>query len=491
MPIGGLTGGQLKLLSDDDIRAVHYAVLEVLEEVGVRVDHRPALALFADHGCRVDFDRHIVQIPEHILRRALATAPSRFTLYGKIPEHDVRVDTDNIYTIGGSSALDVLDLDGIRRKATLQDLVDFTRLLDALENLHIMHAIVVPQDMPQPGFDRILFSTVMKNTTRNYYSQGQWGVSIRDQVEMAAVIQGSGEKVRRRPMFTIVVCLISPLVQTAERVEELMECARLGVPLYIEVDSQAGGTTPVTVAGTLVEECANILCGVTLAQLVSPGHPCIFSIASGITNMTNGQYSGGAPETALIHAATAQMARYYGPPFQGGTGIDATVPDAQAGYERALQVLTNALAGTNFIHLSIGMMEQMLLASYEQCVIDDEILGAAFRITRGIEVTPETLAVDVIKEVGPGGTFLDQPHTAKHFREVTWFPKLTNRDTYPGWMAAGGKDMRERANQRAREILETHHPKPLTDEQEREIDRIAQAAQQRVLDAGISAAPHP
>jgi len=482
MPISGHKSGQLKVLSDDDIRRVHLGVLEVLNEVGVRVEYRPALEVFADHGCRVDFERRIVKIPEQVLDKALVTAPSSFTLCGKTSEFNVEVDIERVYTIGGSSALEVLDLDGVRRPATLRDLADLTRLQDALENLHIMHALVIPQDIPQPGFDRILFSTVMKHTTRNYYSQGQGGQSIRDQVEMAALIQGSAEGVRRRPIFTIVVCLISPLVQTAERVEELMECARLGVPLYIEVDSQCGGTTPVTIAGTLVEECANVLCGITLAQLISPGHPCIFAIASGITDMVTGNYCGAAPEADLLHAATAQMAHFYGLPFQGGTGIEAIVSDAQAGYERALQVLTNALAGTNFVHLSVGMMEQMLLAGYEQCVIDNEILGAAFRIVRGIEVSDETLALDVIKEVGPGGTYLDHPHTAQHFRREFWFPKLTNREQYSRWQQAGGRDMRERAHAIVRGILATHDPRPLSPEQERELDRMAQAAQQQVLD---------
>lgn len=484
MPIRSLKGGQLKVLTEDQIKQIHQAVVEVMETVGVRVEHRGALEIYRDGGCRVDFEKQIVQVPEQILNKALQGCPSEFVLYGKTPEYDVHVNTTDVYTIGGSSALTVLDLDGVRREATLQDLVDLTRLLDALENLHIMHALVVPQDIPQPGFDRILWATVMKNTYRNYYSQGQWGVSIRDQVEMAKVIQGSEAEIRKHPLFTVVICLMSPLVHTAERVDELIECARYGIPLYIEVDSMLGGTTPMTIAGTLVEECANVLTGIVLAQLVNPGNPCIFSIASGLMNMANGDYSGGAPETGLLHAATAQMSHFYNLPFQGGTGIDSTLPDAQAGYERALQVLTNALAGTNFVHLSIGMMEQMLLASYEQAVIDDEILGAAFRIVEGVEVTKDTIALDVIREVGPGGNFLAHDHTVRYMRPHTWFPKITNREQWTPWMAAGGKDMRQRANERARKILAEHHPKPLTDEQEREIDRIALDAQKRAIEKG-------
>jgi trimethylamine--corrinoid protein Co-methyltransferase len=484
MPIRRLKGGQLKVLAEDEIGQIHEAVLEVMNDVGVRVEHKQALEIYRDCGCAVDFEKRIVRMPEHVLNKALSAAPSEFILYGKTPEYDVHVNLDDVYTIGGSSALTVLDLDGVRRPATLQDLSDLTRLLDALENLHIMHALVVPQDIPQPGFDRILWATVMKNTYHNYYSQGQWGVSIRDQVEMAKVIQGSEAEVRRHPLFTIVICMMSPLVHSTERVDELIESAKNGIPLYIEVDSMLGGTSPMTIAGTLVEECANVLTGIALAQFVNPGTPCIFSIASGLMNMANGNYCGAGPEVALLHAATAQMAHFYKLPFQGGTGIDSTLPDAQAGYERALQVLTNALAGVNFVHLSIGMMEQMLLASYEQAVIDDEILGAAFRIVEGVEVNRDTIGLDAIKEIGPGGNFLAREHTLRYMRPHTWFPKITNRDQWTPWMASGGKDMRQRANERARKILAEHHPKPLTDDQEREIDRIAHDAQQRAIEKG-------
>lgn len=482
MAIEYLKGGQYKVLNDSELHDIHLATLEVLAEVGVRVEYKPALELMADHGCRVDFSSRIVQMPEHVLKKALSTAPSRFTLYGKTPEFDVKVDTQGVYTIGGSSALSVLDLDGNRRPATRKDLSDLTRLQDALENLHIMHAIVVPQDIEQEGFDRILFSTVMKNTSRNYYSQGMGEQSIRDQIEMASVILGSTEEVRRKPIFTIVVCLTSPLTHADIRVAEIMEAARHNIPLYIEADAQPGATTPITLAGTLVEQSANILCGIALAQMVSPGTPCIYSIASGMMDMVTTNYSGGAPETTLLHAATAQVAHYYNLPFQGGTGIDATIPDAQAGYERALQVLGCALSGVNFIHLSIGMMEQMLLASYEQCVIDNEIMGAALHITKGMEVNRDTLAVDVIKAVGPGGNYLAHEHTVKNFREVNWFPKLTNRKKWDSWMDDGGKDMRQRANEIARQILEEHHPQHLSEDVSEEIERIAVAAQKKAIE---------
>jgi trimethylamine--corrinoid protein Co-methyltransferase len=485
MAIPVLRGGQLRVLDETGMRRIDAAVKRVLAEVGVRMEWRPALEAMRDAGCDVDFATNLVKVPEHVLRRALATAPSRFTLAGQEPGFDVEVDLERVYTIGGSSALFTLGLDGVRRPASLKDLVDFTRLLDTLENLHVMHAIVIPQEIPQTGFDRVLWANVVSHTRRNYYSQGNGAQSIRDQVAMASAVLGPGAALRARPIFTMVLCMVSPLLQPGIRLAEMMECVKHGIPIYIEVDAQSGGTTPVTTAGTVVEECANVLAGVTLAQVLAPGHPCVFAIASGVMDMGTGNYSGGAPETALVHAATAQMAHFYGLPFQGGTGIESTQPDAQAGYERALQVLTNALAGTNFIHLSIGMMEQMLLASYEQCLIDDEILGAAFRIVRGIEVTDEDIAFEVIRELGPAnGMYLAHEHTVRNLRRVGWFPKLTNREKWDAWQAKGGKDMRERAREAAAKVLAAPAAPRLEPKLAAELLRMAAAFQKDAIVRG-------
>jgi trimethylamine--corrinoid protein Co-methyltransferase len=481
MAIPRLRCTDYKVLDDEQMYQVHLAVLRVLDEVGVFVEHEGALKTFADNGCRVDFEKRRVCIPEHVLNRALASAPSQFTFYGLRPEFDVLVDPTCIYTIGGSSALYVTALDGSRHIATMQDLEDFTRLLDAMPNLHIMHGIVNPQDIPQEAFDRRLFPAVMKNTARNYYSQGTGAGSVVDQIEQAAVILGSSRAVKQRPPFTIVLCMTSPLEQARLRVEELLECAEHDIPIYVEVDSQPGATTPITLAGTLVEECANVLCGITLAQLVKPGLPCVFAIASGVMDMATTTYAGADPRANLLHVATAQMSHYYGLPFQGGTGIDAILSDVQAGFERGMQVLANALGGTNFIHLSLGMMEQMMTASYEQVVIDNEILDAAFVMARGIEVNDDTLAVDVIREVGPGGNYLSHEHTVKYLRKDCWFPKIVVRDRYEIWEATGRRDMRQRANEMARRILAEYHPAYIDDKTKAELDKLAIAQQDRVI----------
>jgi len=354
----------LEFLTSSQINQLHQAILQVLTEIGVRVEWRPALEVYAGAGCRVDFATQIVRIPEDVLKRTLETSPSTFSLYGGTPQDEVRVTLEDVYTIAGSSALNVLDLDGRHRRATLQDLVDFTRLIDALANADIMHAMVIPQDVPQAGFDRLLLATILKNTTKHYYSQGLGGASVRDQVEIATVIQGSAQAVSARPCFSMVVCLVSPLVHPAERVQEIMECARCGIPLWLEATNMMGATAPITIAGALVEHSANVLASLVLAQLLHPGLPCVFSVASGGFNLRTGSYVSASPEMVLLHCATAQMAHFYHLPFHGGGGLDACVPDAQAGYERALQAIPTTLAGVNFFCLAFGMMDQLLTSGH-------------------------------------------------------------------------------------------------------------------------------
>ena len=470
----------LEFLTPDQVHALHASVLRVLSEVGVRVEWQPALEVYHAHHCQVDFQSRVVRIPEDVVQQALDSSPHEFTLHAKDPDHDIHVTLHDVYTIAGSSALHVLDLDGRHRPSTLQDLADFTRLIDALPMADVMHAMVVPQDIAQEGFDRILFSTIMQNTGKHYYSQGQGGSSVGDQVKLASIVQGSREQALAQPCFSFVICLNSPLLHAAERVQEMMECARFGIPVWLEATNMMGATGPVSIAGAIVEHTANVLASLTLMQLLNPGHPCIFSIASGGFNMRSGAYVAASPEAALLHCATAQMARSYRLPFQGGSGVDSCLPDSQAGYERAMQAVSMSLAGVNFIHLAFGMMAQLLTSSYEQAVIDNEIFAAAFRLAEGIPVTPDTMAVDQILQAGPGGQFLNQKHTLVNYRKHQWQPQLTTRMSWDEFQREqGGKDMRQRANELARQILREHHPKVVDEAQARELDRLAIELQKR------------
>lgn len=482
MPAQGLKGGQLKVLSEEDIHQVHMATLEVLEDIGVKIENRPALELMADNGCRVDFNKQMVKVPEYVLKEALQSAPSKITLYGKKPDFDVMLDdTNTVYTMGGAGAIRVLDLDGRRRPATLRDLVDLTRLQDVLENMHIAHFLVLPQDIPQEGADRIVFATMLKHTQRPHHTIPGGPQGVKDHVEIASILAGGTDRLLQAPFYLENVCVESPLYHPQERVEELMEVAKYGIPMLIEEDAVAGATTPFTIAGTLVEQNANILCGIVLAQMVNPGTPCIYAISSGIMDMRVGNYSAAAPESTLLHIATSQMVHFYHLPFQGGNTCDSKLPDAQMGYERALHFLALALGGCNIIHVATGNLEQMRLASYEQCLLDNEILGAAFRIVEGITVDKDTLGVEVLKEAGPQGNFLAHDHTLRYLKRTRWMPTLTDRKNWEAWEIDGAKDMRERAREEVKKILKEHHPHYVSEDMQKEIDRVAQAAQKRVL----------
>ena len=484
MPIRGLKGGFLNFLSEEDLDAIHFATLEILSEIGIKMEHKQALEIFSSSGAIVDYKNSVVKIDEQLLNKALLSAPSRFTLYGKNEDFDIKVDTERVYTIGGSSALNVLDLDGNYRPAVFDDLLKFTILLDKLQHLHIMHAIVIPSDLEEYGVDRMLFAGTFPYTSRNYYSQSQTGADgVLEQIKLAAVLQGSEEAVRKSPMFTEVVCMVSPLQHEKVNSEVLIEAAKNNIPVYVEVDALLGGTTPAPIAGTLVEQNANILAGIVLAQLVNPGTPCVYSIASGLMDMSTGGYSGAAPETNLLHCATAQVAHYYNLPYQGGTGIDAKIPDAQAGYERAMQVLSNALAGTNFIHLSFGMMEMMLTASYEQCVIDNEIMGATFKMLEGVMVNDDTLSVDLLRKVGPKSAhFLTFKETSEYVRKHYWVPKITDRNVHSSWKARGAKSMRDVAADEVRKILSENDMPFISAEQAKEITDMAKAFHKKALE---------
>ncbi|KKM00515.1 hypothetical protein LCGC14_1803660 [marine sediment metagenome] len=476
-------GGQTKVLSGDQIIDLHAATVEILEEIGIKVLHNDALEIMEGNGCIVDHDKKIVKVPEDVLMKFVEKAPSEIMLCGRDPKYDVRLDaSDNVYVMGGAGALHVIDLEGNYRPSTLQDLRDLTRLEDTLENMDIAHFLVTPQDIPQDGFMMITFAEMLKNQTRNFYALvGGCREGLNYELEMASVAAGSVEEVKKRPFFVAGLCIISPLTQNSEFIEELFACGENNIPAYVESDALAGGTTPFTIAGTVVEINANVLSAIALAQMANPGAPCVYASSSGILDMGSLNLAGSAPESTLIHMAQAQMAHHYGLPYYGSNTPDSKMPDVQAGYERALHVLGCAMAGVNIIHVAIGNLEMMALANYEQCLIDNEILGAAFRMVRGVDCSREAIGVDAFREVGHSGQFLDCKHTIDFLRKERWEPGLTDRSSWDSWQSrTGGKDMRERAKVKVREILKTHNPVYIDEKKAEEIDKIASAAQKEM-----------
>jgi trimethylamine--corrinoid protein Co-methyltransferase len=475
-----IKGGMVKMLEEEQIELLHEATVELLNDVGIRLLHDEALETMGGCGCITDLDEKKVRIPEEVLMKHLSMAPSEVTLYGRDPKYNVALNPSNdVYVMGGAGALNVVDLEGRHRPSTLQDLRDLTRLEDTLENMDIAHFLVTPQDIPQDGFEMITFAEMLKNNTRNFYALvGGCREGLKYELEMAAVAAGNIDEVKKRPFFVGGLCVISPLTHSGDFVEELFTCGENRIPVYIEADALAGGTTPYTISGTAVEVNANVLAAVALSQMANPGAPCIYASSSGIMDMRSLNLGGSAPESTLLHMAQAQLAHYYGLPYYGSNTPDSKLPDAQMGYESALHFLGCAMGGVNIIHVAIGNLEMMSLANYEKCLIDNEILGATFRMLQGIDCSRDAIGLEAFREVKHAGQFIQTEHTLRYLRKDRWEPRLTDRSSWAKWQAeTGGRDMRARAKERAREILATHRPVYIGQEEAAEIDRIAQAAQ--------------
>jgi trimethylamine--corrinoid protein Co-methyltransferase len=321
---------------------------------------------------------------------------------------------------------------------------------------------------------------MLKNNTRNFYAlTGGCREGLEFELRMSEICAGSIETVRRKPFFVAGLCVLSPLTHRGDFVEELWACGDNNIPVYVEADASAGGTTPFTMAGCAVEVNANVLAAIALAQMKNPGAPCIYSSSAGLFDMGSLYFAGSAPESTLMHMASTQLAHYYKLPYYGANTPDSKLPDAQMGYETMQHFMGLATAGCNIIHVAIGNLEMMRLASFEACLIANEMLGATFRFLQGMDCSRDAIGVKTFREVKHQSKFIETMHSLKYSNSnERWNPKLTDRNSWEVWkQKTGGKDMAQRANEQAKKILQQDHPLYVTDQQAREIDSIAKEAQ--------------
>jgi trimethylamine---corrinoid protein Co-methyltransferase len=434
----GLLGGQYKPLTGEDIRRIHEASITVLERTGVRVEGEEALEIFSKGGARVEGS--LVRLPRTLIEEMVARVPSRLVLCGREEKHDIVLEGRRVHLGSGGAALTVLDPEsGEARPATLRDVADIARLVDALENIHFYLRPVVAQDVSQDLLDINTYYAALANTTKHVMGSAYTVESARQIIELASVITGGEEPLRERPIISFITCwMISPLRFATETTQVLTEIVRRRIPVVLSSAPMAGSTAPATLAGTLVLINAEELAGLTFTQLVSPGAPVIYGAVPSTADMHTAAYLGGAAEFGMLNAAAAQMAQYYQVPLYNSAGLtESKIPDIQAGFEKGFSVAQVALSGANFIHHAAGMLESMRAVAYEQYVIDDDILGMAMRAVRGIEVNDDTLAVDVIDEVGPGGHYLTSPHTLQHMRSEFFYPRIADRRSREAWDSSG------------------------------------------------------
>ena len=461
----GLAGGWYKPLKPNDVERIHEASLQVLERVGIEVMPSECREIFRQAGACIDEARNRVFLPRSMVEDALAQARNEVLLCGRDPHHDMLLGGTRVYLGTGGAAVKTLDLEsGQVRESTLADVAQAGRLVDALDNIHFYLRCCVARDIPPEQLDINTFYAAISNTTKHVTGNCFSLQSLRDVLEMSELIAGDKAALRERPFISFVACwTVSPLRYAPETVEVLTEIVRQEMPVFISSAPQSGATSPAALAGSLVQINAEELSGLTYCQLVKPGAPVVLGYVPSVSDLRSGNFVGGAPEFALMHAAVAQLGQFYNLPVYNSSGLsDSKLPDIQAGYEKGITSLAAALAGANYIHHSAGLLESMLTVAYEQFVIDDDINGQIMRMVRGIEVTEESLSVEVIEQVCNGeGHFLGTQQSLNLMNSEYYYPHTGDRQRREDWELAGGLDMRERAREKAHHILKTHHPQPI------------------------------
>lgn len=450
---------QLKVINDYQIQQIHQATLEVLERTGVQVSHPQALELFHGAGAHIDGGR--VRIPSWLVEDALHKAPTRVVLGDRKGKRKVYLEGDKYWFGPSLDCVDYLDpLTNERRRFISDDCRVTASLADALPNYSWVMTIGMADDVNPDIADRVIAKQVFQYTQKPYVFCCKNGNSAKDIYEMALLIAGSKERFDQAPTIVQYSEPISPLLYYDPAVEKIIFCAENGIPQINFPAPQGGSTAPSTFAGEIVQASAESLSGLVLAQLVKPGAPFIYGAFATVMDMKTTIFSYGAPEMSLMVAAMAQMAQFYKLPFFGTAGAtDAKFPDAQAAAEVAFSCLSSALVGANLVHDAGCWLDHGSLSSPAFMVLVNEILYMVNHYMQGISVDDESLALDLIDKIGPGGHYLYEDHTMAHFKDV-WYSDLFDRSIKDVWLEQGGKKFDQRLQEKTVALME-YQPEPL------------------------------
>jgi len=463
-------------LSEKQCRRMHEASLEILERIGVHLDLPDAVNLLKRAGARVTDDNR-VHVSSRLVEKALSTTPKRVVLYDRLGRPAMPVEGHRCYYGPGSDCLNIIDhRQGTRRQPILKDIEEGVTLGDALPNIDFVMSMVLPQDVDTALADRFQMEAMLTYTAKPIiYVTYELGGCF-DAVRMAEAVAGSAEALREKPTIACYINAVSGLRHNKEALEKLLFLASKNLPLLYIPSSTAAATSPVTPAGSVALDYAGVLVGLVLAQLTREGAPVIVSgmPAGGTFDMRTLVTSYCEPERTLTEA----LSHFYGlPMFSIGGASESKTADLQAAAEAALSLVVESLAGGNIIH-DLGYLESGLTFSFIQLVVCDEIVSWIKAFMKEFEVSDETLALDVIAEVGPDGQYLGTSHTKKHYRE-RWYPSLFERANYETWLRNGGKNLSERAAEKIEKILAEHKPEPLPAQVKDKIHEIVRGAQRK------------
>ncbi len=467
-----VSGGHYRPLTYIEIEKIHQAALQVLAEIGMAGATEELIKLAENSGCKLGGDDRL-RFPKAWMEDLIERLPKKITLYGREnDEQNVELGAGLTHYSTGGVAVRMVDIEtGAYRPSTLTDLYNCAQVVDACPNLHVFNRTVVATELTDlREYDLSIAYACIAGTTKPIGTGFNHCDYLQETVDMFDFVLGGEGKFRQRPFSTCNTCAIVPPLRFGEdNTTVAMAAARNHFPVKMVVAAQAGATAPASLTGTLVQTVAETLAGCAMVQLANPGAPVIYANWPFVSDLRTGSFSGGGGEMALLNAASAQIARWYGLPHAVSAGMtDAKEPDAQYGYEKGMTDLAAGLAGADVIYESAGMMGSLIGCSLDSLIIDNEMLASARRTIQGFEINDDSLSIEVIKDVcmeGPGH-YLGHPQTLSLMQSEYEYPDLASRESPDEWEETGRPKLRDKARERVKEILAEAKPKiPKTVEQ--------------------------
>ena len=449
-----------QFLTDHEVQGVHEASLAILEKTGIRVRNEKARRIFAHRGCPMDGETCVVRIPAALVEESRKLFVPSFTFRGRDPKNDRTIPGDGPIMITASSAPDVIDPEtGLQRRALSADIARIAHLVNELPGYDVFSISTLADDAPDGLSSVARFYPALKNCLKPVRSNTPNMKELRDVLELGALVAGSEEAYRERPLITHHYCpVVSPLTMDVESTEAMIFLTEQGLPVYGTICPNAGMSSPLSLIATLAQGNAEFLALAVLMQLVRPQSPLIYAVLATVADMRTGNYAPGAIETAMLQMGFCQMARYYGVPSGGYIGLtNAHVNDAQSGYETGMGTTAALLGGIDMLNMG-GLLGSLMVFDFAKALIDHEVSLMLKQLKKGIRYAPEDLCLDLINEVGPGGLFADQMHTLRKMRTVAYLPKVTQREMRERWKEQGEPEVGSLALTEARRIIAAGNP---------------------------------
>ena len=469
----------IQFLSDEEVKFLHDRSLQILKEIGIRMPNEEALELMSQNGAEI-VDENVVRFPAGLVRNAIETVPKRkdVILYGRDPEHDLTFAEHAPVLACMTMAVNVIDPNTRqKRPASNEDLAVLTRIADQLENIRVNGGLVTPQEVPGEFNDWYTWATTIKNTTKHITGGMAGARCVQDAAKMGAIALGDEIRFRERPFISGWVLTLPPFAIDPESLEALMEMSRWKIPIMLSSGPILGTSSPVTIAGAIAQAHAEILGCMVVSQLVNPGAPIVYTSFARGMDMKSGNISMACPEFGILKVAMARMGKYLALPIRMPSMLrDSKMLDAQAGFETGMVGTVTGLIAD----LMDGMQLDMdLVVDFADLIFCDECMAGIRRMARELVVDEDSIALDVMKEVGPGSTFLSHSHTYEHFRRELWDPELMERRNWDLWEKDGSLDIFKVAENKMLGMLAEKPAALLPEEAEKRIDEIVMIAQNK------------